>query len=141
MQSVQEDPAHKATQITGFAVHQKTERLRKLHHIACLQKKVVQRLKDKLDMHISSQGVTVEDPIHNDLVAIMKKHSASVLSNHGEESFQGIFWSQHNCSNQHIRKTMASSYYKWGLYLHQVSSKAPAELYVTISKHLTLYST
>ena len=74
---------------------EKTERLRKLHHTVCLQKKVVQRLKDKLDMHISSsQGVTVKDPIHNNLVAIMKKHSESVLSKHGEESFQGIFWSQ-----------------------------------------------
>ena len=66
-----------------------------MHHTVCLQKKVVQRLKDKLDMDISSpQSVTVKDPIHNDLVAIMKKHSESVLSIHGEESFQGIFWSQ-----------------------------------------------
>ena len=73
---------------------EKTERLRKLHHTVCLQNKVLQLLKDRLDMHIASQGIIVEDPIHNDLVTIMKKQSESVLSQYGEESFQGIFWSQ-----------------------------------------------
>ena len=128
MQSVQDDPAHKATQTTGFVVHQKkTERLRKLHHTVCLQKKVVQHLKDKLDMHISSQGVTVEDPVHNDLVAIMKKHSEGVLTKHGEESFQGIFWSQQlkataaiNASGRRWHPLII----KWCMYLHHVSSKA-----------------
>ena len=60
-----------------------------MHHTVRLQKKEIQRLRDKLDMHISSQGVKVEDPVHNDLVAIMRKHSEGVLTKHGEESFQG----------------------------------------------------
>ena len=56
---------------------------------------MAQCLKDELDMHISSsQYVTVKDPVHNDLVGIMMKHSENVLSKHGEEYFQGIFWSQ-----------------------------------------------
>lgn len=106
---------------------EKTERLRKLHHTVCLQNKVLQRLKDRLDMHIASQGVIVEDPIHNDLVTIMKKQSESVLSQYGEESFQGIFWSQQ------LKATAATTasgrrwhplIIKWCLYLHHVSSKA-----------------
>ena len=98
-----------------------------MHHTVCLQKKVVQHLKDKLDVHISSQGVTVEDPVHNDLVAIMKKHSEGVLTKHGEESFQGIFWSQQlkataatNASGRRWHPLII----KWCMYLHHVSSKA-----------------
>ena len=67
-------------------------------------------------MHIASQGVIVEDPIHNDLVTIMKKQSESVLSQYGEESFQGIFWSQQlkaTAATKMSRKTMVSS----GVYI------------------------
>jgi len=70
---------------------EKEARLRRLHHTVCLQKKVVQLLKDKLDMHITAQGVKVEYPVHNDLVVIMKNHSEDVLSKYGEESFQGSY--------------------------------------------------
>ena len=78
-------------------------------------------------MYITSQGVKVEDSIHNDLVAIMRKHSEGVLSKHGEESFQGKFWSQQ------LKATATTSasgrrwhplIIKWCLYLHHVSSKA-----------------
>ena len=88
---------------------------------------MVQRLKDKLDMHITAQGVKVEDPVHNDLTVIMKNHSEDVLSKYGEESFQGIFWSQ---QLKAATATSASGrrwhplIIKWCLYLHHVSSKA-----------------
>ena len=106
---------------------EKTERLRKLHHTVCLQNKVLQRLKDRLDMHIASQGVIVEDPIHNDLVTIMKKQSESVLSQYGEESFQGIFWSQQlkaTAATKASGRRWHPLIIKWCLYLHHVSSKA-----------------
>ena len=73
---------------------EKTARLKKLHHTVCLQKKMVQRLREKLDMQITVQGLKVEDVIHDDLVAIRKNHSEDVLAKYGEDSFQGIFWSQ-----------------------------------------------
>ena len=103
---------------------EKKEWLRKLHHTVCLQKKEIQRLRDKLDMRISSQGVKVEDPVHNDLVAIMKKHSEGVLTKHGEESFQGIFWSQQlkaTAANNATGRRWHPLIIKWCMYLHHVS--------------------
>ena len=33
--------------------------------------------------------------MHDDLVNMMKDHTDEVLQKHGEDSFLGIFWSQH----------------------------------------------
>ena len=88
---------------------------------------MVQRLREKLDMQITVQGLKVEDVIHDDLVAIMKNHSEDVLAKYGEDSFQGIFWSQQ------LKATAATGtsgrrwhplIIKWCLYLHHISSKA-----------------
>lgn len=106
---------------------EKVARLSNLHHTVRLQKKALQKLQDKLDKHIISQGLKVEEPVHNDLVTIMKCHSESVLLKHGKESFQEIFWSQQ------LKAAAATSaqgrrwhplIIKWCLYLHYVSGKA-----------------
>ena len=77
---------------------------------------MVQRLREKLDMQITVQGLKVEDVIHDDLVAIMKNHSEDVLAKYGEDSFQGTYIlvtaTQSNCSNWRIGKAMAPSYHK-----------------------------
>ena len=106
---------------------EKTARLKKLHHTVCLQKKMVQRLREKLDMQITVQGLKVEDVIHDDLVAIMKNHSEDVLAKYGEDSFQGIFWSQQlkaTAATGALGRRWHPLIIKWCLYLHHISSKA-----------------
>ena len=112
---------------------EKFARLTNLHHTLSLQKKTLDRLKDKVDRQIQGHGVHVEEPVHNDLVVMMKDHADNVLKKHGEDSFLGIFWSQ-----QMKSITAASSrgrrwhplVIKWCLYLHHLSSKS----YETIRK-------
>ena len=76
---------------------------------------------------IQGQGVLVEEPVHNDLVVMMKDHADSVLKKHGEDSFLGIFWSQQmksvaaaNCHGRRWHPLVI----KWCLYLHHLSSKS-----------------
>jgi len=65
-----------------------------LRHTISLQTKAIDRLKIKIDQQIKCSGMEVEEPIHNDLVSMMKDHSETVMKKHGEESFLGLFWSQ-----------------------------------------------
>ena len=59
-----------------------------------LQKKELDRLKARINSQIECRGVSIDEPVHNDFVSIMKNHSDKVLQEHGEDSFLGIFWSQ-----------------------------------------------
>ena len=88
---------------------------------------MVQRLREKLDMQITVQGLKVEDVIHDDLVAIMKNHSEDVLAKYGEDSLQGIFWSQQlkaTAATGALGRRWHPLIIKWCLYLHHISSKA-----------------
>ena len=80
---------------------EKLARLTSLHHVVSLQKKELDRLKDRINQQIECGGVSIDEPVHDDLVNMMKDHTDKVLQKHGEDSFLGIFWSQQ-------RKTVAS---------------------------------
>ena len=92
-----------------------------------LQKKELDRLKDRINQQIECGGVSIDEPVHDDLVNMMKDHTDKVLQKHGEDSFLGIFWSQQ------MKSATASSskgrrwhplVIKWCLYLQHLSSKA-----------------
>jgi len=70
---------------------EKCARLTNLHHTVRLQKKALERLVDTVDEHIQSQGLRLEEPIHNHLVEMMKVYSDGIQSKYGQDSFQGIF--------------------------------------------------
>ena len=112
---------------------EKCARLTGLHHTVRQQKKALERLVNAVDERIQKQGLRLEEPIHNDLVDIMKDHIDSIQSKYGQDSFQGIFWTQQqksttaaNPSGRRWHPLMI----KWCLYLHHLSGKA----YDTIRK-------
>ena len=53
---------------------EKCGRLTNLHHTVRLQKKALERVVNAVDEHIQKQGLRLEEPIHNDLIDIMKDH-------------------------------------------------------------------
>lgn len=119
--------SHSHTNYRFCSTPEKLARLTNLHHVVSLQKKEVDRLQDKINRQIECGGVSIDEPVHNDLVNIMKDHSDRVLQKHGEDSFLGIFWSQ-----QLKSATVSSSkgrrwhplVVKWCLYLQHLSGKA-----------------
>ena len=106
---------------------EKLARLSNLHHIVSLQKKELDRLKDRINQQIKFGGVSIDEPVHDDLVNMMKYHTDEVLQKHGEDSFLSIF-----CFQQIKSATVSSSkgrrwhplVIKWCLYLQHLSSKA-----------------
>ena len=119
--------SHSHTNYRFCSTPEKMVRLTNLHHVVSLQKKELGRLKDRINQQIECEGVSIDEPVHKDLVNIMKNHSDKVLQKHGEDSFLGIFWSQ-----QLKSATVSSSkgrrwhplVVKWCLYLQHLSGKA-----------------
>ena len=112
---------------------EKCARMTNLHHTVRLQKKALERLVNVVNKHIQQQGLRLEGPIHNDLVEMMKDHSDTIQSKYGQDSFQGIFWTQ-QLKSATASKPSGRRWHplmiKWCLYLHHLSGKA----YETIRK-------
>ena len=126
-------PGRSDTNYRFCSTPEKCARLTNLHHTVRLQQKALERVVNAVDEHIQKQGLRLEESIHNDLVDIMKDHLDSIQSKYGQDSFQGIFWTQQqksataaNPSGRRWHPLMI----KWCLYLHHLSGKA----YDTIRK-------
>ena len=106
---------------------EKSVRTANVKHTSTLQKKVIDRLKHKIDKCIQKSSLDIEENVSSDLVSIMKSHSMHVLEKHGEESFLGIFWTQQlkaaTAADSRGRRWHPLAI-KWCLYLHHLSSKA-----------------
>ena len=119
--------SHSHTNYRFCSTPEKLARLTNLHHLASLQKKELDRLKARINCQIESGGVSIDEPVHNDFVSIMKKHSDKVLQEHGEDSFLGIFWSQ-QLKSASVSSSKGRRWHplvvKWCLYLQHLSGKA-----------------
>lgn len=106
---------------------EKCARLVSLHETVRLQKRALQHLQSRLDRHIQSSGVQVDDTIQSDLLQIMDTHSSMIAQKYGEESFQTIFWQQ-QLKSASAKSSSGIRWHplivKWCLYLHHMSSKA-----------------
>ena len=119
--------SHSHTNYRFCSTPEKLARLTDLHHVVSLQKMELDRLKDRIQQQIECGGVSIDEPVHNDLVNIMKNHSDKVLQKHGEDSFLGIFWSQ-QLKSAAVSSSKGRRWHplvvKWCLYLQHLSSKA-----------------
>lgn len=86
-----------------------------------------------VDERIQKQGLKLEETIHNDLVDIMKDHIDVVQSKYGQDSFQGIFWTQQQKSAT-ASKPSGRWWHPLMIYLHRLSGKA----YETIRKSVVI---
>ncbi|XP_065883726.1 uncharacterized protein [Dysidea avara] len=88
-------------------------------------KKVISRLQEKVKQLTETQGLTVEQSLHDDLVTVMDQHESEITKQHEESSFQMLFWKQ---QREALKKGKGIRWHplviKWCLYLHHCSSKA-----------------
>ena len=118
---------HSHTNFRHCNDEEKNVRMNNLSHTVNLHTKTIDRLKKKLDQQIQGSGMEIEEPVHNDLMSLMKKHSEEVMKKHGEESFLGLFWSQQlkaASAKSSCGRRWHPLIIKWCLYLHHVSGKA-----------------
>ena len=66
-------------------------RLADSHHVTRLESRALQRMKSKVDSHIESEALQVDQTMDDDLRMIMNSQTQNVLSKYGEDSFQAIF--------------------------------------------------
>ena len=87
--------------------------------------KLVSQLQERIKKLTETQGLNVEQDLHDDLVTVMDQHEDSVSKQYDEDSFQMIFWRQ---QRQAIQKGTGVRWHplfiKWCLYLHHCSSGA-----------------
>ena len=106
---------------------QRNERMKRLHDVVRSKTRSLQALRKGISRVLQNNSMTIDSDMHDDLLAIMRSHSATVYERFGEESFQALFWRQQlqasalkNIRSMRWHPTMI----KWCLLLYRSSSKA-----------------
>ena len=102
-------------------------RLADSHHVTRIESRALQRMKSKVDSHIESEALQVDQTMDGNLRMIMNSQTQNVLSKYSEDSFQAIFWKQQlklsACKSPNGRR-WHPLVMKWAMYLHHLSGKA-----------------
>ena len=106
---------------------QRTEKLKSLRSRCKFMEIEVKRLKTKIQESSDSKGVSVDEPLHQELRGIMVQRSDSILKAYPEGSFKRLFWDQQlkaatvmNAAQMRWHPTMI----RWCLNLKYLSSAA-----------------
>lgn len=102
---------------------EKLLRMRNLHTMVRLHQKKINQLQSQLEKVIKSHGVSVDDGLNGDLMAVAQKHQPNTTAD--EETFSSIFWKQQvKASSVKSPKGMRwhPAMIRWCLYLHHKSS-------------------
>ena len=129
--SLQAGPSHTSSSShTNYRFLSRTQlvsRLKETHHQLRLSSKQLERLKKKIVDAVTSNGITVDEELHNGLQEIMSSESLKMAESLPPDSFQQIFWQQqHEAASKSSAKGMRwhPMMIRWCLYLRHRSSGA-----------------
>ena len=106
---------------------QLVNRMQQLHYNHTLSLKYIQRLKDIINSSVKTDGVSVDDELHEHLCSTMLNFNDEVTKAHAPDSFKQLFWQQQlKATAVKSSKGMRwhPSMIKWCLYLRHRSSGA-----------------
>lgn len=102
--------------------------MKTLHTAVRNKTRIINKIsKERITKCIDSEGVHVSAELNSDLKSLLETYSSSVLTNHGKDSFETIFWQQQlSASSMKNKKSIRwhPLIIKWCLYLHYRSSGA-----------------
>ena len=116
---------------------EKLLRMCNLHTMVRLHQKKIYQLHSQLEKIIQSHGVSVDDNLNGDLMAVAQKHQPNTTA--GDETFSSIFWKQQvKASSVKSSKGMRwhPAMIRWCLYLLHKSSGCYKTLRATGVLHL-----
>jgi len=103
------------------------EWLRRLHKKTRIDQQQIKRLQEALADATGTDGMDLDEELHNDLIQLIKDHSKDVESTFDEGTFQRLFWSQQQTANS-LQNSKSMRWHlliiKWCLYLRHLLGKA-----------------
>ena len=106
---------------------EKDERLHRMHHETRMCKQQIRRLQEAIADSTATDGVNLDEELHNDFSQLVKSHTNDVHSSHEEGTFQRLFWTEQQTANS-FKNCKSIRWHpliiKWCLYLRHLSSKA-----------------
>ena len=73
---------------------EKNERLHRMQKKTRMGQQQIRRLYEALPDATGTDGVDLDEELHDDFTRLIKEHSDDVLSTHEKGMFQRLFWSQ-----------------------------------------------
>lgn len=106
---------------------QLVNRMQQLHYNHTLSLKYIQRLKATIDGAVETEGISVDEELHQHLCNTMQECNEEMKKAHSPDSFKQIFWQQQmQASKAKSPKGMRwhPSMIRWCLYLRHCSGRA-----------------
>jgi len=103
------------------------QRMKNMHSTIVKQKREIRSLNEKLERHLQTNGVCVDDDTNSSLMQLLAMYEKDVTKDTSNGSFLRVFWEQQlkasSCKNKcSIRWNPLMI--RWALYLHHRSSGA-----------------
>jgi len=106
---------------------EKDECLRRSHHENRMCKQRLRRLQDAIAQSAATEGIDLDEELHDDFLQLVKDHTNDVHQSHEEGTFQRLFWTQQHAANS-VKNNKSIRWHpliiKWCLYLRHLSNKS-----------------
>ena len=110
---------------------EKSVRLHRLQHEKRMLQQQLRRLQNAISESTATEGIILNEELHDDISQLMKDHTKDVHSNYEEGTFQRLFWEQQNMANS-LGSSKSMRWHplmiKWCLYLRHLSGNKAYEL-------------
>ena len=132
--SVQADDRTCPSSHTNYMYLKSEEKSVRLHHLQHERMMFMQRLRrleDAISESTTTDGIILDEGLHDDISQLMKDNTEDVHSRYEEGTFQHLFWNQQNTANS-LGSSKSMRWHpliiKWCLYLSHLSGNKAYEL-------------